>query len=132
MSQASNASYIHTSRLESLNSFLSVCGLSPVKELRNTLAESSDRTKQRYTSKARQCVNAMLDTMCPNESHAILMSIVSSSKHDDQDEPSIQILKEIYLNAETWQFRRQVLSILTQQMTFAEAEKVTTHFSLQM
>ncbi|CAG2257579.1 unnamed protein product [Mytilus edulis] len=44
LSQVSDASVVQFSRLESLNNFLSICNVSPVKRLTNLLLESSKRT----------------------------------------------------------------------------------------
>ncbi|CAC5408117.1 unnamed protein product [Mytilus coruscus] len=85
-SQESYASVMNISRLESLNTFLHNCNVSPVKKF---------------------------------------IKLINSSKNE-QEQPAddtLQILKKIYIQAESWQFQRQVLSIIVQQMSFEGAQK---------
>ncbi|CAC5412447.1 unnamed protein product [Mytilus coruscus] len=91
---------MNISRLESLNTFLHNCNVSPVKSLSNPLTVASERTKRRYIDKAKRI--------------------------NEQEQPAddtLQILKKIYIQAESWQFQRQVLSIIVQQMSFEGAQK---------
>ena len=115
---------MNITRLESLNNFLLQCNVSPVKKLTKELTESSDRTKQRYMAKAKQCISAVLDTISPNEGDLLLKSVLLEQQNTVHD-VSLDVLKEIYQRAETWQFRRQVLSIIVKQMTFEEAQAVS-------
>ena len=107
-----------------------MCGLSPVKKIQNPYTESSERTRHRYETKALQCVNVLLDTICPNEGDALWENICESTCSDSINNNSCNpnILKEIYLNADTWQFRKQILSILTQQISCNEAQKVSCKY----
>ncbi|CAG2254646.1 unnamed protein product [Mytilus edulis] len=67
LSQSSEASVSNSLKLESLNKFLSISGISPVKELNVYIRDSSTRTQQRYISKAKQCMELMISTICPGE-----------------------------------------------------------------
>ena len=124
-SQFSEASEMNISRLESLNNFLLLCNMSPVKQLANLLLQSSERTMNRYLAKARQCFSAVAETISPNEGSLILKSLL----HEEQEnEPCQDLLKDIYLNADSWQFRRQILSIIIAQMSFGKAQQVSTTY----
>ncbi|XP_062603058.1 uncharacterized protein LOC134264790 [Saccostrea cucullata] len=124
-SQISEASILKISRLESLNTFLAQCDVSPIKKLTNPLTVSSDRTKKRYLEKAKQCISVVLETVSPNEGEILWKSILADQekKEDLENDQSLNVLKEIYSKGETWQFRRQVLSIIVQQMSFEEAQE---------
>lgn len=123
-SPESYASVMNISRLESLNTFLHNCNVSPVKSLSNPLTVASERTKRRYIDKAKECVFAVLETIAPKEKDLLLESIIF--ERNEQEQPAndtLQILKKIYIQAESWQFQRQVLSIIVQQMSFEGAQK---------
>ena len=104
---------------ESLNNFLSHFDISPVKEPKKLFSISSERSQRRYTNKAKQCIDSILTVICPNESDLLYSTML---KH--VEEKSDLIMKEIYLQGESWQFRRQILSILVQQKSFEECQKV--------
>ncbi|CAC5424878.1 unnamed protein product [Mytilus coruscus] len=123
-SQESYASVMNISRLESLNTFLHNCNVSPVKSLSNPLTVASERTKRRYIDKAKECVFAVLETIAPKEKDLLLESIIFERNEQEQPaDDTLQILKKIYIQAESWQFQRQVLSIIVQQMSFEGAQK---------
>ncbi|MES1923405.1 hypothetical protein MHBO_004971, partial [Bonamia ostreae] len=123
-SQYSDATVVNISRLESLNAFLTLCDVSPVKKLNNPLSKSSERTKKRYMDKAQQCFTAMIETIAPNEADVIWNSIINyQAERCAQPSEDSNMLKNIYLNAENWQFRRQVLSIIVERMFLEEAKK---------
>ncbi|CAC5414975.1 unnamed protein product [Mytilus coruscus] len=124
-SQESYASVMNISRLESLNTFLHNCNVSPVKSLSNPLTVASERTKRRYIDKAKECVFAVLETIAPKEKKRFAIGI-HYFERNEQEQPAddtLQILKKIYIQAESWQFQRQVLSIIVQQMSFEGAQK---------
>ncbi|VDH91448.1 Hypothetical predicted protein [Mytilus galloprovincialis] len=120
LSQVSDASVVQFSRLESLNNFLSICNVSPVKRLTNLLSESSKRTVRRYMDKTRQCFNAVAETISPNDGNFLFNSV--QQQEEEQQGPCNELMKDIYLNAGSWQFRRQVLSIIVERMSFEEAQ----------
>ncbi|CAC5378307.1 unnamed protein product [Mytilus coruscus] len=65
--QSSEASVSNSLKLESLNKFLSLSGVNPVKELHVYIRDANSRTQQRYISKAKQCMELMLSTISPGE-----------------------------------------------------------------
>lgn len=66
--------------------------------------------------------------MCPKEGDALWESVISTAGSKKNEDTSQRVLKEMYMNASTWQFKRQVLSILTQHMSLNEAQKVSRQF----
>ena len=119
-SQFSEASACVSDKIEKLNDFIGLSGVSPVKKLQGTLQTSSTRTIQRYKLKARQCINTVLETMCPGESSFLLSEIFPEPAKDN----TVETLCEIYSKADTWMFKRQVLSILTEQLNYDSLKKV--------
>lgn len=51
--------------LTSLNAFLNTVNLSPVQGMRVSLSNAGERTRRRYISKAKACISAVLNTICP-------------------------------------------------------------------
>ncbi|CAC5407824.1 unnamed protein product [Mytilus coruscus] len=96
--------------LRALNSFLAEVDISPVKKIQSNLLDACDRTKRRYISKAKTCLNAMLDSICPGEGDNLFELITPSAEREDNvlDEA----IQESYNSTETWTLQRQLLSIL--------------------
>ncbi|CAC5375873.1 unnamed protein product [Mytilus coruscus] len=78
-SQESYASVMNISRLESLNTFLHNCNVSPVKSLSNPLTVASF-----YIDKAKECVFAVLETIAPKEKDLLLESIIFERNEQEQ------------------------------------------------
>lgn len=119
-SQVSEASVCVIEKLDKLNEFLSLSGISPVKKIQGPLESASARTIQRYKLKARQCLNSVFETICPGEAPFLEAELYPESLKDN----TMKTLLEIYTKADTWMFRRQVLSILTEQLNYDALRKV--------
>ena len=94
--------------------------------------EASERTKRRHTRKAKQAVDAVLDEVAPNQSDQLWQSLVTSksmgqhpSSDDEEraDEVLMQALAECYKNANNWQTRRQILSIMADKVSYKALQK---------
>ena len=95
--------------------------------------EASERTKRCHTCKAKQAVDAVLDKGAPNQSNQLWQSLVTSKalgQHpfstDDKegtDEVLMQALAECYRNANNWQTRRQILSIMGDKVSYKALQK---------
>ena len=95
--------------------------------------EASERTKRHHTRKAKQAVDAVLDEVAPNQSDQLWQSLVTSrslgqhpfSTDDEEraDEVLMQALAECYRNANNWQTRRQILSIMADKVSYKALQK---------
>ena len=94
--------------------------------------EASERTKRRHTRKAKQAVDAVLDEVAPNQSDQLWQSLVTSksmgqhpSSDDEEraDEVLMQALAECYKNANNWQTRREILSIMADKVSYKALQK---------
>ncbi|CAG2256336.1 unnamed protein product [Mytilus edulis] len=119
-SQVSEASVCVIEKLDKLNEFLSLSGISPVKKIQGPLESASARTIQRYKLKARQCLNSVFETICPGEAPFLEAELYPELLKDN----TMKTLLEIYTKADTWMFRRQVLSILTEQLNYDALRKM--------
>ena len=86
--------------------------------------------KTRCNSKALQYLAAACETICPGED--LLKSLVYKSITLENQEKlpvngTITIRVDIYKLAETWTFRRQVLSILTKKKKKKKKKKKNPH-----
>ena len=82
---------------------------------------ASTRTKVRYTNRTAEIVSSVLSTLSPNDAGSLWKALVSSravEKVLDLDELSptqtkhLQALAEAYNQAQSWQNRREILSIM--------------------
>ena len=107
-----------------INSVLS--NISPIKERRVAL-ESSERTKNRCLAKALQCLSAACETICPGEGSLLKSMVCQSISQETQFVPvneTSKILVDIYNSADSWTFRRQILSILTENHSYQDMKQV--------
>ena len=82
--------------------------------------DASERTRRRHVRKARQAITAALDGIAPNQLHHLCKAIVSkplepqnsSEEDDDVDNVLMEELSECYANANRWDTKRQILSIM--------------------
>ncbi|XP_061170628.1 uncharacterized protein LOC133180030 [Saccostrea echinata] len=121
--QVSEASISGIDHLSKLNEFLAACNKSPVKTLRESFVSSSERTRRRYAAKANECLSLLLETICPGESDALKDAMFSKleKSYTHYESPAlVEALTESYLKAETPTVRRQILSILTTQISFQD------------
>ncbi|XP_076090309.1 uncharacterized protein LOC143062528 [Mytilus galloprovincialis] len=121
-SQGTEASVIRIDRLGKFNEFLETCDISPVKCLTESLEKSSERTKRRYLSKANTCITALLNTICPDDSEFIKKSLFGEQENDKNKTTSslLDAIVSSYMVANTPTLRRQLLSIATNDYSFAE------------
>ena len=114
--------------LEQLNTFLHSRDISPVRyPMKTDWEEASERTRRRHIRKAKQAILAVLDEVAPNQCQQLWQSLVASkslehqfsSDNDEQvDEVLIGALAECYNNADNWQTRRQILSIMADKVSY--------------
>ena len=119
--------------LEKLNSFLESRDISPVRHpMKTQWEEASERTKRRHTRKAKQAVDAVLEEVAPNQSDQLWQSLATSKSlgqhpfSDDEeraDEVLMQALAECYRNANNWQTRRQILSIMADKVSYKALQR---------
>lgn len=101
---------------------METCDISPVKCLTESLEKSSERTKRRYLSKANTCITALLNTICPDDSEFIKKSLFGEQENDKNKTTSslLDAIVSSYMVANTSTLRRQLLSIATNDYSFAE------------
>lgn len=106
---------------------MSLSGVSPIKECKVHIQSSSARTQQRYISKAKTCFELMLSTVCPGEEDFVRSSVLDASSGTSKSEnenATLETLIELYKNAHTWLFQRQILSTIVKDKDFQEVKKV--------
>ena len=105
-----------------LNKFLIAKDVSPIKHsLTIPWEEASERTKRGYIRTAKQVVEACLEEIAPNDSDLLFHSLYESSESDSTlDSALLKALAECYNNAQHCSTRRQVLSIMADQVTFKQ------------
>ncbi|CAC5394751.1 unnamed protein product [Mytilus coruscus] len=124
LSQSSEASVSNSLKLESLNKFLSISGVSPVKELNVYIRDSSTRTQQRYISKAKQCMELMLSTICPGEEDFIKKAVFNDMSTKTMEEnATLETLVEIYKRADSWTFQQQILTTIVKDKELQDVQK---------
>ena len=91
--------------------------------------KASDSTKQRYTKRTVEIVSSVLHTLSPNDPGSLWQAIVSSpamNKALELDELTkmakdyLQALTEAYNHAQSWDTRRQILSIMSGVASFKD------------
>ena len=119
--------------LENLNKYLVSRDVSPVRSQLHTPWEmASERTKRYYTRKAGQGVAAVVNDIAPKESGSLYRTLCSSAvlrKHFSSDEDSdadtvdetlMKALGECYQEANHWETRRQILSIMADKVRYSK------------
>lgn len=119
-----------SSPLEKMNQFLESKDVSPVRHpVSVPWSEASSRTRRRHVRKARQAVGAVLEEIAPHQLAHLWKALVSyksletqdsssDTEDDDVDQVLLTALAECYMNASTWQTRRQILSIVADKLPF--------------
>ncbi|XP_062619047.1 uncharacterized protein LOC134280620, partial [Saccostrea cucullata] len=121
----SQASVSRYDRLEKLNEFLKACDLNPFQHLSESLENLSDRTKRRYLQKISECIEAILNTVCPEDVEFVKSDLFGGNEKAHSEETTPLLLSSVsdaYLKANTSALRRQLLSILTGQYSFSEVK----------
>ena len=125
----SEDSYTGASPREKLNEFLRSKDVSPVRHpVTIPWEEASERTRRRHIRKAKQAVQAVLEEVAPNQPECLWQSIVESLSSDNQegnnvDQVLMNALAECYNSANSWQSRRQILSIMADKVAFSTLKK---------
>lgn len=106
---------------EKLNEYLLSDGIAPIVQSWLKWEQVSDRTKQRYTKRTAEIVSSVLRTISPKDAGSLSQAIVSSDAMkkalglEGLSQPSkdyLEALAEAYGNANGWDTRRQILSIM--------------------
>lgn len=106
---------------EKLNEYLLSDGIAPIVQPWLEWEQVSDRTKQRYTKRTAEIVSSVLRTISPKHAGSLWQATVSSAAMkkalglEDLSQPSkdyLEALAEAYGNANGWDTRRQILSIM--------------------
>ncbi|XP_071150590.1 uncharacterized protein [Mytilus edulis] len=123
--QSSQNSYECCGKLESLNHFLSLCGVANVNIPVYTWASYTDKTKKGYIQKIKEVFQAVVDTLFRNETEVVLQDVYSSVNgcniqpaETETDCIIVDALTESYSKAESWQLKRQILSVLSTTLSF--------------
>ncbi len=107
---------------QKLNEYLVSMTIAPVTQPWMEWDKASDSTKLRYTKRTIEIVSTVLHTLSPKDAGSLWQAIVSSSAMnkaldlDDLPQSSkgyLQALAEAYDNADGWETRRQILSIMS-------------------
>ena len=106
---------------ERLNEYLLSDGIAPIVQPWLEWEQVSDRIKQRYTKRTAEIVSSDLRTISPEDAGSLWQATVSSVAMkkalglEDLSQPSkdyLEALAEAYGNANGWDTRRQILSIM--------------------
>lgn len=107
-----------------------------MKEKRLSLKDSSSKTQSNCITKALQCIEAICDTICPGEGKLLedkVRSFIYFQTKDKEKVPlfdeTLFILKEVYLNADTWLMPRQILSIIVKDRDYNEVKQLIGNVS---
>ena len=90
-----------------------------------------ERTKCRYLQKAQQCISAMLDVLAPENSQELWTelcdryAVCSESQvvvegRSEKETDLLNAFAESYLNAQHWNTRRQILSLMADKLSLKE------------
>ena len=126
----------HDSRNQ-LNHFLQIRDISPVRNPSSVSWKiANERTKRRYLRKARQSISAVLNVIAPGaseelwnelcERHMQAVSKESQKEGVRRSEKEVKLLEafaESYLNAQHWNARRQILSLMADKLSLHELQE---------
>ena len=116
---------------EQLNRFLQARDISPVRHVLSVpWNEAQSHTKRRYVRKAEQCVSAVLDILAPEDSKCLWEELCERKGYlrttggkSRKDLELLEAFAESYLNAQHWSTHRQILSILSDKLSFKEVQE---------
>ena len=106
---------------EKLNEYLLSDGITPKVRPWLEWEQVTDRTKQQYTKRTAEIVSSVLRTISPKDAGSLWQAIVSSSamkkalgieELSQTSKDYLEALAEAYGNANGWDTRRQILSIM--------------------
>ena len=114
--------------IDHLNSFLRSRDVSPIRyTLKTPWNDASGRTRRLHERKAKQVVSAVLGEIAPNDPDLLWESIMSSKQNETGnhtcssglDKELMNTLANCYKNANEWDSRRQILSIMADKVSLA-------------
>ena len=87
--------------------------------------EAQSHSKHGYMRKAKQCISAVLDVLAPKDSKGLCDELCerkgylrTTGRKSLKDLEVIEVFTESYLNAQHWSTRRQILSKLSDKLSF--------------
>lgn len=114
--------------IDHLNSFLRSRDVSPIRyTLKTPWNDASGRTRRLHERKAKQVVSAVLGEIAPNDPDLLWESMMSSKQNETGnhtcssglDKELMYTLANCYKNANDWDSRRQILSIMADKVSLA-------------
>ena len=91
------------------------------------------RTKDSYIQQLQECFMAVTDTLFPNESEEVMQEVMKATEESvadiDKDVELLEALSESYKVAESWQVKRQILSIICKQLSFQKTCGLIPHLT---
>ena len=114
--------------IDHLNSFLRSRDVSPIRyTLKTPWNDASGRTRRLHERKAKQVVSAVLGEIAPNDPDLLWESIMSSKQNETGnhtcssglDKELMYTLANCYKNANEWDSRGQILSIMADKVSLA-------------
>ena len=118
--------------IDHLNSFLRSRDISPIGyTLKTPWNDASGRTRRLHERKAKQAVSAVLGEIAPNDPDLLWESIMSSKQNETGnhtcssglDKELMYTLANCYKNANEWDSRRQILSIMADKVSLATIQQ---------
>ncbi|XP_013412390.1 uncharacterized protein LOC106175104 isoform X3 [Lingula anatina] len=97
--------------LDNLNQFLKRGGVNTVAgQLKKPLEDATERTKRYYKQKTREAINLVLTSLAPGQEEDLWLNFQLPEK--DRTPALTSSLVECYQAADSWDVRRQILSLL--------------------
>ena len=123
-----------------LNDYLRTRGISSIRS--RLQEEASERTRRYYVRRAGQCLSTLLQDIAPSDSGSLFKAVSSSgviqrtlqcngeeATSSSVDETMMSALAECYRAADSWEMRRQVLSIMADKLTLNQLRHWIPDFS---
>ncbi|CAC5394924.1 unnamed protein product [Mytilus coruscus] len=132
-SQSSQRTIHQIESLEKLNSFLLCEGLDTISMPTSLWASYSRKTQLSYMKKISECIRAIVMTIFEEDVDIILQQLASydsgnyessSTNTNETDTELLKSLADSYSKAESWQIRRQILSVISIQLNYNETEQL--------
>jgi len=108
--------------VDKLNNFLVTVGITPVTRPFLGWDKAGESTRLRYTNRTVEIVSMVLHILSPNDASSLWQAIVSSpamkkalglEELPEASKDYLKALSETYSNANGWETRRQILSLMT-------------------
>ena len=114
--------------IDHLNSFLRSRDVSPIRyTLKTPWNDASGRTRRLHERKAKQAVSAVLGETAPNDPDLLWESIMNETGNhtcsSGLDKELMYTLANCYKNANEWDSRRQILSIMADKVSLATIQQ---------